>query len=370
LTVTFAPELSPADEFRFLARFWRKAGDLRGWFPMLADVVVLNHAHLGAATRFGTRGKESSQWKVIHGEEPQTGYDHSRALGDALDDSIYRLEVLLGWYFRPPSYLMRKRMQRLATRIFRHSPGGISSTEDPALLVARAILGLDQWIGETMGGEEVGGEECQIVHRDTCIVVLAAGMSEGGLRERLQGIRSRPPARHIRIATPRLLRYWFHEFNPLQYHDWMESYQVLSGSDALAPLGPPPDGACGRSLLQSSGQILEFPHLENVFAPEGVEWFSGAAFHSLMERAWYLRLYLETGIHYRRRAENMRAIERLHPGPWQELRDIQQLAAAGTGDLRELHFRAFCLLRETAAAVHSALAGEKAPAALVARSGS
>lgn len=367
LTVTFSPQLSLQDEFLFLLRFWAKLAKLRRWFPMLSDVVIVNEQHLPAWTRFGIRGLESSHWKVLYGKAPDCAYNHAGAVRDAIHDALYRyFDFMLVWFFEPASHLRRKRIERVASRILRHAPSGLRLADDPALVVARAILALDQWIGEVLEDrEELGGdaknEESELVHQDTCIIVLPAGLDEVILREKLLRLRQdRSPGQGLRIATRRMLLHWFHFSNPLQFQDWKVETKVVHGSDIVAALGPPDEEACGQNLLDFTSLVLESPYLEEIAAQHRPIWFAGAEFRAMVERGWYLKVYLENGAQRLRHADVLRQVRCRYSSLWQEFAQLQEAAATPCLDLDSLRFRAFCLLRETAVAANRAVTAAQA----------
>ncbi len=357
LTVTFSPDLREADEFRFLTAFAEERAALRRWFPMLTDVVMLNEAHLPAWTRHGIRGQEARRWQALYGPPPACEYRDEDAAYDQKEDALIRyFEYLLPWYFEPLSYVGLRRMQRVASRILRHAPANVESfrnpTNDPALLVARVLLALDQWIGAAPGTHE----QSVTVHRDTFFLIPGGRPNEDSLRQSLLQARNyHADGNTVRIATGSVARYWFRVIKPHQHHDWTAESTVLHGSHLMIGIEPPDERSCARSLLQSVSAVLDFPQLEKVVAQKRPEWFAEDGYRSLFERGCYLRLLLEHGFQSPQHARTMREAERCYPSEMRELAEIRSLAMAGNGALTDLRYRAFCLLRRNASAVNAAM---------------
>jgi hypothetical protein len=163
-----------------------------------------------------------------------------------------------------------------------------------------------------------------------------------------------------------MLRYWFREANPRQHSDWIAGSQLLRGIDFMARIEPPDEQACVRSLLSSTSTILDFPRQERTVLQLMPKWFAGKAYRSMVERGWYLKLYLEKGVqwpHYRRTKSE---IDRHYPAQAQELAEIQAMALTPACNVPDLRLRAFRLLSETASDVNQALAASQIPSAMAA----
>jgi hypothetical protein len=339
LTVTLQAGLSTEDEFRCLTALREKHAGLRRVFPMLTDIAILREDHLDAWTRFGIQGFEAARWKPLLGTRPCCGRRGPADSRDAVDDALYRFfDRMLAWYFEPGpfSYLRLQRMKRVAARIFRHAPVRFCEAGDPARLVAHVLVELDRWIGDTenRAGDETE-EEAVMVRGEVCLVVPGGHPDEETVAECLHRIRDRAGnGMRIRVATIRMLRYWLQIWRPQQHHDWVTGAKTVRGPNVLEHIGPGTEGAFVRSLLNTVSSVLPLPRF-SAFAAE--------AFRSLAVRGWSLRLYLEKGIHFARPAETMRELRRHYPASVEKLAKIQALPV--------LSFRAFSLLRETAAAV-------------------
>ncbi len=377
LTVTVRKGLTLEEEFRVLTGFWRRQAGLRRWFPMLSDVLILSEDELDAWGRFGIWGYQMRDWNCLLGAPPACSYREAGLQKDALDDALYRyFDRLLAWYFEPHTELNCQRMRRVATRIFRHAPVELRTPEDPALLVARTLIGLERWIAqvEETGATAEGGagaEESVIVHHDFYLVVPGLDGKEdrnedreAALRQRLLQLREEAPkGKRVRFATRGLVQYWLRIWNPRQHQDWLTDSEIVLGKNVVREIGPPDEEAGIRSLLNSASLVLGFPQLEEVILQKRAAWFAGSAFHSMVERGCLLRMYLETGKQWLRHAHGLRAMRREHPAVEQELEEIRKLASAEGCDLVAIRLRAFRLLKENALAVRRAL-----PAAVPAES--
>jgi hypothetical protein len=369
LTVTFAGGLPIEEELGFLMRFRTAHAELRPMFPMLTHVAVLNEEHLDAWTRFGIGGQEARQWKVLLGEAPACSCDDATAAKDFLDDAICRhFEYMLAGFFKPPTYLETRGLQRVASRVLRHASAKLPETKDPALLAARVLLGIDRWIKEVeedsptsnLGNEN---QESIMIRGNVCIVVPAEPFSEESVRETL--LRLRPKLLRLRdetaggmqvwLATRRILRYWFRVSQPRQYHDWIDARIVL-GTHVLSGIERPCEEEYVRSLLNMTSLILAFPQWETVILPSEPAWFAGAAFRWQVLRGWFLRLYLETGLHWRTETETQPEIERRYPDLVREFDEIRKLAVTQGCAPADVRLRGYRLLKKTAVSVHRVLA--------------
>ncbi len=302
-------------------------------------------------------------------DRPHPQYTESGASRDAIDDALYRyFEFMLGWYFEPASLLRLKRMQRVASRIFRHAPVHVVQSDDAALLVARVLVGLDRWVRQASEMQYTDGgtqQESVMVHRDTCLAVPGGCSDEDSLRESVLRFRQHPPsAGRIRIATVSILRHWFRQTNPRQHSDWIVDSELVRGADIFLQIEPPDEQACIHGLLSSTSLVLDFPQLETVILQSVSEWFAGEAYRSLVERGWFLKLYLEKGIQFPQHGRTIREINRHYPAASGELMAIQQMSLAAGCDLTDLRMRAFRLLKYTAFDVNRALMAAPVAAAI------
>lgn len=364
LIVTFSGELSRDDEFAFLTKFRGKHASLRTRFPMLKDVLLLNHNHLGVWTRCGISGFEAPRWKTLLGTPPVCAYKQSSPSADAIDDALYRFfEILVVWYCEPPTYITLQRMRRLASRILRHAPEFLRKscsfrTEDPTLLVAHVLLHLDKWIRdfEQPSSDSISSDEDSICIRESFCLFVPGSLDMESLKKTLLRLRHRAQSgMRVQIATASILRYWLRVWNPRLYHDWIASGRSERGPNVLSHVQLPDQKAYTRSLLNLTSSILSFPHLEEVILQSQQAWFAGEAFRWLALRGWYLRLYLEKSIQWPMQRQTIDEIHRNYPNQVAELAAINKLAVTAGSALYDLRYRAFCLLKETAVAVSSAL---------------
>ena len=99
------------------------------------------------------------------------------------------------------------------------------------------------------------------------------------------------------------------------------------------------------------------PEVGAVILQEDPAWFAGDIYRSMVERGWYLRLYLETGLRWNSHPRTIQEIRQRYPEQVQELEALQTMATDEACGLAEIRQRGFCLLRQNAQAINCALAG-------------
>jgi hypothetical protein len=364
LTVTYVRGLPAGDEFRFLRAFRESVVRLRRAFPMLMDVEILDQELLTSFTRFGIRGLDRADWKVLSGPAVLLRRD-SQSATDRIDDALCRFfEHLLPRYSEPPTYLVGQRMWRAASRILRHAPEDVREPPanaiagGPALLVTRVLLALDQWIAREAPEETAAteAEEESVLRREeTCLLVIDPKRDEEQVRHAIIRHRDRFSGRPLGVVTPRVLRYWMRVWQPRQYYDWKEYAERLNGPDVLSRIAPPDEDAYLRGLLHLTHHVLSFPQREDLLLSARPKWFAGEAFRWMAIRGWYLKLYLEMGFHSTKTEDVMMKIARCYPDELGELEQIAEAAREGSLAEETLRFQGFRLLKNTAEAANRAL---------------
>ena len=131
-TLSVDADLSRADEFYFLQKFWRRYNSLKTVFPMIGEVDILTERHVRSWTRFGFAGYTSRNWRLIYGSEtvPRDGYDRQYLQHDRIQYVLHWMQ----WYYRSyfaakffvreePPGLLSQDLTRLASKIFRSRTG-------------------------------------------------------------------------------------------------------------------------------------------------------------------------------------------------------------------------------------------------------
>ena len=127
-TLIVDANLSRADEFYFLQKFWRRYSSLKTLFPMIGEVDILTERYVRSWTQFGFAGYTSRNWRLIYGNEtvPRDGYDQQCLQHDRIQYVLHWMQWYCRSYFAAKFFvreeapgLLSQDLARLASKIFR-----------------------------------------------------------------------------------------------------------------------------------------------------------------------------------------------------------------------------------------------------------
>jgi hypothetical protein len=127
LTVIIDSKLTIDEEFSFLRSFWNSYDRLKGIFPMLGDVEILNDEFIQTWTKFNIRGYESGNWRLIHGMEvKKSNYvvQPARLAVDSLNNALrIYLEHILKRFYKEEShsFIVSEEMRRVSLKALRYA---------------------------------------------------------------------------------------------------------------------------------------------------------------------------------------------------------------------------------------------------------
>jgi hypothetical protein len=129
--------------------------------------------------------------------------------------------------------------------------------------------------------------------------------------------------------------------------------KVAHGQDVLSGLQPPAMSFFAYRVLEQTGTILTFPQSRTAILPPDSAWFFGRELASLLERALFLKMYLETGTIRPWYHELLEKSRRRYPQYYKELQRLQE--HVGDVDERTISRGSFCLLRSVTNDIHNHL---------------
>lgn len=347
LTLVIESRLNLPEELTFLRSFWNRYARLKKLFPMLGEVDILDEESLDSWAKFTIRGYEIKDWQLMYGQETVRGTyaaSSARLAFDALNYSLlcYRTFLLKRFHQQEPlSYLTVLEMQRVVTKILRYAHYGnenercdhnmVSPPQEKSEMLSNifsaweegiqrwvpsiALLGTDTGTGEYPAGIE--HRKLRIVKQalalrqwapfdeaiesileayNTSIVVLHDGLDAGQIRACSEMMRHTFAQRESTplLVSASVFRYTLRFCTPFLYTHLSTCGEIVYGTDVLADLEPPQVPFFIHSVLEQTPTILAFPRSRKVIVPPNSAWFSEREVASLVERALFVKLYLET----------------------------------------------------------------------------
>ena len=351
LTVIIDRRVARAEEFAFLAAFWKRIGRLQGVFPMLGEIQILSEAHLDSWTRFGFEGRGAGNWELLHGEETVSKTPRPVATGFAQDAFDFAF-----WFYlhnvtqvfsshSAPRYLSLQDLLRLKRKISRclaviagsdaaDGPSAPEAHSDATHILVTILAMLEeglptaglapgsgqapdarqQWLLRRAGGhagtsgkapmaDEFANcgqvirsvyldpqQQPYVILRDT--FMLAANRPCIDQVKRYFGAHDLPPV----ILTGNLFAYMLHGFAPHRYAHFIKRATLAFGEPCLDEIGPPAEEAWQHDLLRQVPMLLMFPHSQGFMSPGWLETCSPGIFEVKLYQALALKLYLDHGI--------------------------------------------------------------------------
>jgi len=348
LTLIIESRLSLTEELTSLRSFWSRYARLKKSFPMLGEVDILDEESLDSWAKFTIRGYEIKDWQLIYGQETaHSTYmpSSTRLTFDALNYSLlcYRTFLLKRFYQQDPlPYLTVLEMQRVVTKILQYAHYGdeadhcgysaVTRSHEKAEMLgsifsaweasihrwdpSRALLGTAKGTEEYPSGSEhrtlriakqaltpgqrpLPDEAIKSILEayDTSIVIVHDALDAARIRACLETVSHtfarREPAPLLVGAS--VFRYMLQFCTPFLYTHLSTCGEIVYGKDVLADLEPPQASFFIHSVLEQMPTILAFPRSRKVIVPPNSAWFSEREVVSLVERALFVKLYLETG---------------------------------------------------------------------------
>ena len=115
-------------EFEFREKFLTEYLKLRKFFPMLGEIEVIPENNFELWSKIGYRGKQTKNWRLIHGRESRITKIHEEPnKQDLLDEALTRY---LGFYMpkieKNPDYLRKKILDRIGKKIIEKKESNLS----------------------------------------------------------------------------------------------------------------------------------------------------------------------------------------------------------------------------------------------------
>jgi hypothetical protein len=419
LTLIIESRLDLTEELTFLRSFWHRYARLKKLFPMLGEVDILDEESLDSWARFTIRGYEIKDWQLIYGRETahNTYMAGSVCLTfDALNYSLlcYRTFLLKRFYQQTPlPSLTMLEMQRVVTKILQYANYGtgddrcdysaVTRLREKAEML-RSIFSaweesIQRWdLATTLldTDKETAEHPADIERRNlriakpalvfakpspsdeviesiieaynTSIVIVHDALAAGQIRaclETLHTFAQREPAPLIVSAS--VFRYMLRFSAPFLYTHLSTCGEIVYGKDVLADLEPPQVSFFIHSVLEQTPTILAFPRSRKVIEPPSSAWLSEREAVSLVERALFVKLYLETGRIKLRYHELLAESRQRYAHYYTAMQTLQE----GIGSLKEeaAGYEFFRLLRDLANDIHQQMKNSAARIDLFAHEG-
>jgi hypothetical protein len=350
LTVITDSKLTIDEEFSFLRSFWNAYDRLKGVFPMLGDVEILNDEFIQTWTKFNIRGYESGNWRLIHGiEAKKSNYVvHSARLAlDCLNNAmrIY-LEHILKRFYKEEchSFIESEEMRRVSLKALRYTNylDRRPEKESVKLLLSSSmnmlpsvLAGLErrvreflaeyplpfmrnndnEWIADLHSDNKVVLDDQTLdtralapwheaIHsiilnsRKKIYIILKDGLDlsvMGSCFDALGRVFIKKDSTPV-MMTSSVFEYMLRYYRPFEYTNFMKNRILAYGEDLLPQIQPPDRHSLINFLIRQAPNLLTFPQRHTLILPASPNGFSGRDFASRIEQSLLLKFYLETGI--------------------------------------------------------------------------
>lgn len=402
LTVLIDHKLSVEEELAFLCCFWKRYDALKKLFPMLTDINVLNSEHVRSCTKFTILGYESTGWRLVYGAGAIEGNyvtSSARIAEDSLNHSLLcYLNLFLKRFYKQeqPTCLVSQEMQRLTSKILRyanhfepdscnaefdhrardkgdmlystikelekrmkHSPPSANSSSIENVgewlidLNSRDIFLKDQTLDlKSLAPFREAIESIYYSYRRN-IIVLSDGLDARTIKRcaeiAVQIFQLRKPA----IVSRSIFKYMVRSYDPFLYTHLALCRKVAQGKDLLPDIQPPEMRFFIKRVLEQTVNVLTFPQSHDLIFPPGPDWFAGPVLDSIVERALFIKLYLENRVIQPRHRELVAECREYYPQPYKILRELRD--SAGCASTSSLSEKAFRLLKSLANDIHNCL---------------
>jgi predicted nucleotidyltransferase len=408
LTVIIDWRLARAEEFAFLAAFWKRIGRLQRVFPMLGEIEILSEAHLDSWTRFGFEGRGAWNWELLHGEETLSKTPRPVTTGlaqDAFDFAFWFYLHNVTQVFNShsaPRYLSLQDLLRLKRKISRcmaaiagsdamDGPSAPEARSDaPHILVtilamlekglvtaglaagsAQAPDARQQWLLRRAGGHAgTGGKtpmadefaNCGQVIRAVYLdmqqqpyVIVRDNFSLAANCPCIDQVKRYFAAQDLQpvILTDNLFAYLLRGFAPHSYARFIKHATLAFGEPCFDELGPPAEEAWQHELLRQVPLLLMFPYSQGFMSPGWLETCSPGILEVKLYQALALKLYLDQGIVKPGIAGMIPEYEARYPAQAEEIRKLR--ASLKDPKTHASSWEWFVFLKGLADEIHAAL---------------
>ena len=344
ITLISDSSMDLTQEFLFLRTFWNRFKKSKKLFPMLGEVDILTEDQTTFWTQFSIRGYEAKEWQLLHGAKTLKLSYNARPKSLSLDSMDHALLCYLNLFHRQMyrtnhhPQLKLPEMKRFSSKILRyvHYLDDYQTNGSPVPAKARVsdllftlLVNFDQkvqtlsanqyfeqtpgWSIQSRNSHEWGRLqeidllrlqelepvkdviESIVLSHNRDFVILKDVAHANQIEDLIDVIHRVFAPRNSRplILTQRLFDYVIQFHDPFLYTHLLRCGKIAFGGDPMSAVLPPDLSSFVRCVLKEIPNVLSFTQSDTLFNLFESETFQERMLDSMVERALFIKLFLE-----------------------------------------------------------------------------